>query len=198
MFNYSFSPFRCYPNPNIVVQFSGQGTQLLCREFEQSALALYDLKSQEMSPFMRLTAPGFVTPSSFLSSNMTSCFAGRDREFFVESCRRTKKVHIWSTRPGPHHQHNGQVQPLLSLPHEESPSVCYNEHFCILVSSCGGMPLKLWTPLRLPDSFSCRGQADCEMSRRSDRNDVSSEEDHDSGFRYVSYVPSSSGIWQVE
>ena len=198
------SPVRSYPNSNYGLHFNGQGTHLLTIEAKEPALSLYDLKSQETTPLMRLTAPGFRAPHTYTLAEMGACLAGRDGKFIIGSCRETDRVYIWSTSPSPHHQHNDQVQPLVTLQHENCLQVRYNEFFCTLVSSCGPN-LKVWAPFRLPESIfsgdvgdnSTSEQTDSEVSSTSDE-DISNDEDGDGGSMDATYIPSNSGIWRVE
>ena len=199
MFNFFFcSPVRSYPNSNYGLHFHGQGTHLLTIEATEPALSLYDLMSEETTPLMLLTAPGYANSHYSLLAEMSACFAGRDGKFVVGSCPKTGSLHIWSTNPGPHHQHNSEVQPLITLQYEKCLHVRYNEFFCTLVSSCG-KGFKIWAPFRLPESIfsgdvgyiSSSESADSQLSSRSD-------EDGDGGSMDATYVPSNSGIWRVE
>ena len=151
--NYSSSPLRSYPNPSEGVHFNGHGTRLLCVETDQSAFSLYDLNSAENTAFMRLTAPGFRSPNqpnAYSNAETRACFAGRADEFVVGRCRATGRVYIWSTNPGPKHQHNDQVQPLVTLNHKGCSAVRYNESVCAL-GSVSEENFKMWTLFRLPD-----------------------------------------------
>ena len=165
----------------------------------QPGLSLYDLKSEETTPFMRLTAPGFRAPNSFAFAEMSACFTDKSGELVIGSCKETGRVHIWSTNPGPYHLHNGQVQPLLSLKHEGCKKVRYNESTCTLLTQ--GKNMKVWTPVRLPESISSNsGVSDDTSSSDQEYLEMSignSEEEISSEAMDVSYVPSNSGQWWV-
>ena len=141
---------RSFPIPNNGLHFHGQGTRLLCIEDMQPGLSLYDLKSDETTPFMRLTAPGFRAPNSFALVEMSACFTDKSGELVIGSCKETGRAYIWSTNPGPKHQHNDQVQPLVTLNHKGCSAVRYNESVCAL-GSASEENFKMWTLFRLPD-----------------------------------------------
>lgn len=163
------------------VHFNGPGTRLLSIEAEQSYFSLYNLDLEENTPSMRLTAPGFITPSLFRFSEMRACFAGRDGEFVAGTCRQSDNIHIWSTRPGPDHHHNDEVQPLLTLRHKYCRQVCYNESTCTLVSA--GNSLKVWTPFRLPELISSYIEENGNTASRhgSDQENLISEPNENDG-----------------
>ena len=190
---------RSYSNSNNGLHFHGQGTRLLCIEDMQSGLSLYDLKSDETTPFMRLTAPGFRAPNSFAFAEMSACFTDKSGELVIGSCKETGRVHIWSTNPGPYHLHNGQVQPLLSLKHEGCKKVRYNESTCTLLTQ--GKNMKVWTPVRLPESISSNsGVSDDTSSSDQEYSEMSigsGEEEISNEAVDVSYVPSIIGRWRV-
>ena len=139
---------------------------------------------------------------------LDACFAGRDGEFVVGSCSINDCVYIWSPLVVSGHQHNGQVQPLITLKHKYCKTVRYNEARCILASSSFDI-LKLWTPLRLPEpitsnsgddggSTSRSDQEDSEMSSSSEEDQISNDEGGDDEEMDISYVTSNSGQWRVE
>ena len=161
-----FRPLRCYPLA-VSAHFNGRGTRLLCREYlgleschweeHPTLFALYDLKSQETKPSMRLTASDSWFRSlntyeyEFNLEEMTACFAGGDGEFVAGCFDGTGRVYIWSPLVVSYHQ-RCQVQPLVTLEYKECSIVRYNEARCILAtSSFPNGSLKLWTPFRLPE-----------------------------------------------
>ena len=151
-----FRPLRCYPSAVHSAHFNGRGTRLLCRERKNPTLfALYDLKSEETAPFMGLTAPGYRGLNSYdykIILDGDACFAGGDGEFVAGCFDRTGRFYIWSPLVVSDHQHNGQVQPLVTLEHKGCSYVRYNDARCILASSSyPNGSLKLWTPFRLPE-----------------------------------------------
>ena len=161
---------------------------------------------------MRLTAPGTFIYPSFSTYGLDACFAGGDGEFVVGCSRETNRIFIWSPLVVSDHQHNGQVQPLVTLKHEFCNQVRYNEARCILASyDC--YILKLWTPLRLPEPITSNSgddggstsrsdqedvDVDVEMSSSSEEDQISSDEGGDDEEMDVSYVTSNSGRWRIE